>query len=88
VSWKERNWRIETEELQSLAVKLERRYDVIINVEEQLKNYRFTGTIKDESLEQVLVAMQFSAPILFQVKGKNVDIYADTKKIKNKNNCL
>ncbi|MDH6303710.1 transmembrane sensor [Parabacteroides sp. PF5-5] len=82
VSWKERNWRIEREELQSLAVKLERRYDVKIQVDDLLKNYRYSGTLKDESLEQVLTAMQLSSPILFEVKGKNVQIYVDLKKMK------
>jgi ferric-dicitrate binding protein FerR (iron transport regulator) len=82
VSWKERNWRIESEQLQDLAVKLNRRYDVHILMDEQLKNYRFTGTIKDESLEQVLHAMQLTAPILFKVEGKIVSIYIDPQKIK------
>ena len=80
VSWKERNWRIESEPLKTLAVKIERRYDVNIHVDEQLKNYRFTGTIKDESLEQVLSAMRHTAPILFIIDGKNVYIQADIKK--------
>ena len=80
ISWKERNWRIESESLQSLSVKIERRYDVTIHVDDRLKNYRFTGTIKDESLEQVLHAMQLSAPILFKVEGKNVFITVDPKK--------
>jgi ferric-dicitrate binding protein FerR (iron transport regulator) len=82
VSWKERNWRIETEELQSLAIKLERRYDVVIKIADRLKSYRFSGTLKDESLEQVLTAMRFSAPILFSIKGKEVNIYVDEKKLK------
>ena len=80
VSWKERNWRIESEPLQDLVVKLDRRYDVHIELEELLKNIRFTGTIKDESLEQVLYAMQLSAPIKFKVEGKMVYIHADPKK--------
>jgi ferric-dicitrate binding protein FerR (iron transport regulator) len=82
VSWKELNWRIEREELQSLAVKLERRYDVKIKVDDRLKTYRFSGTLKDESLEQVLTAMQLSSPIWFLVKGKEVAIYVDEKKMK------
>ncbi len=82
VSWKERNWRIESEELQSLSVKIERRYNVHIQVDDKLKNYRFSGTIKDESLEQVLNAMQLTAPILFRVDGKNVYLRVDPKKMK------
>ena len=82
VSWKERNWRIECEPLQDLVIKLDRRYDVSIEVDDLLKNYRFTGTIKDESLEQVLHAMQLTAPIRFRIEGKMVYIHADPKKMK------
>jgi len=82
VSWKERNWRIESEPLQDLVVKLDRRYDVNIVVDDLLKSYRFTGTIMDESLEQVLFAMQVSAPIRFKIEGKTVYIQSDPKKMK------
>jgi ferric-dicitrate binding protein FerR (iron transport regulator) len=80
VSWKEQQWRIESAPLQDLAIKLGRRYNVHIRVDESLKNHRFTGTLKDESLEQVLHAMQLSSPILFVVDGKNVSISVDPKK--------
>jgi hypothetical protein len=82
VSWKEPNWRIEREELQNLAVKLERRYNVKITVDDRLKTYRFSGTLKDESLEQVLTAVQLSSPIMFVVKGKEVSLLVDVKKMK------
>lgn len=82
VSWKEKNWRIEKEKLRSLAIKLERRYDVQIKVDEKLLDYHFTSTLKDESLEQVLKAMQTSSPILYTVDGKLVTISADPKRMK------
>lgn len=82
VSWKEKNWRIEKENLQSLAQKLERRYNVRIQVDDKLMSYHFTGTLKDESLEQVLRAMQSSAPILYTIEGKEVTMIADPKKMK------
>jgi ferric-dicitrate binding protein FerR (iron transport regulator) len=83
VSWKESNWRIESETLQNLAVQLERRYDVHIRVDDRLKDNRFTGPINDESLEQVLHQLQIAVPILFRIEGKNVDIFADPNKIEN-----
>ena len=83
VSWKESNWRIQSETLQNLAVQLERRYDVHIRVDDRLKDIRFTGPINDESLEQVLHQLQISVPILFQVEGKNVDIFPDPKRVGN-----
>jgi hypothetical protein len=84
ISWKDPNWRIEREELQMLAVKLERRYDVKITIDGRLKNYRFSGTLKDESLEQVLTAMQLSSPILFTVRGKEVSLRVDERKLNQK----
>ena len=81
ISWKDRNWRIESEPLQHFAVKLERRYDVHITVDDRLKNYRFSGTLRDESLEQVLHAMQLFAPVLFTIDGKNVEIRIDPEKM-------
>jgi len=80
VSWKERNWRIEGESLKDLAVKLERRYDVHITIDDRLKDRRFSGIIEDESLEQVLHTMQHVLPILFHIEGKTVDIYFDPGK--------
>lgn len=82
VSWKEKKWRIEKEKLRSLAVKLERRYDVQINVDEKLLDYHFTSTLKDESLEQVLRAMQSTAPILYTVEGKTVTITANPRRMR------
>jgi transmembrane sensor len=37
-----------------------------------LKKFRFTGTLEDESLEQVLNVMSFTVPINYKIKGKNV----------------
>ena len=74
VSCKEHNWRIESETLQDIAVKLERRYDVHITVDDRLKNTRFTGPLGDETLEQVLHYIQLSVPIQYHIDGKNVEI--------------
>ena len=57
-SWKDVRWLIEKEPLGSLAVKLERRYNVRIAFSnEALKDMSFSGTLKDESIEQVLEAL-------------------------------
>jgi len=77
VSWKERDWRIERVPLQDLAVRLERRYDVRIHVDDQLKSHSFTGPIPDVSLEQVLNIIRLSAPILYHIDGKDVYISVD-----------
>ncbi|MBP1668315.1 MAG: hypothetical protein H6Q21_681 [Bacteroidetes bacterium] len=72
-SWKDQRWIIEREELQSLTVKLERRYNVTFRFrDESLKNYVFSGILKDETLEQVLEAIKLTAPIQYQIDKKQV----------------
>ncbi len=66
-SWKENRWVFDGETLGDLAVKLERRYNVSINIlTDGLSNYRFTGIIKDETLQQVLNMIRLSAPIQYE----------------------
>jgi transmembrane sensor len=75
VSWKENRWVIEKQSLSKLAVDMERKFDIHIQFEsEKLRNFRFTGTLFDESLEQVLQVMSYSAPINYKIKGKDVVI--------------
>ena len=77
-SWKDSKWIIVGEELDELAVKLERRYNVKITFEdESLKKYKFTGTLKEETFEQVLKIVQISMPILFTIVDNNVTFRED-----------
>jgi transmembrane sensor len=72
-SWKDNRWIIISEELEDLAIKLERRYNVKISfANESLKKYKFSGTLKDETFEQVLQVIQLSAPITYQIDGNEV----------------
>ncbi len=74
-TWKEVQWNIYRKNLSDLAIELERKYDVTIRFEsEALKTIKFTGTLKDESLEQVLSAMRIAAPIEYKIKGKLVEL--------------
>lgn len=73
ISWKENKWIIEKEDLYTLATDMERKFDIEIRFESQkLKNFRFTGTLLDEPLEQVLKVMSFTAPINYEINGKIV----------------
>ncbi len=72
-SWKDNKWIIENEELSSLARKLERRYAISIKFyNEKLKKIRFTGTLMEESLEQVLEVISFASPVVYRIEGANV----------------
>ncbi len=73
ISWKENKWIIENQNLQQLAIEMERKFDVKINFNsERLKNFRFSGTLLNEPIEQVLMVMGVSAPITYKIKGKEV----------------
>jgi transmembrane sensor len=75
-SWKDERWIIEREELQHLAKKLERRYNVRISFKnESLKFYVFSGILKDETLEQVLDYIKHTAPIGFEIQRDQVTLY-------------
>ena len=76
ISWKEKNWVIEREDLESLAIKIERRYNVQIHfADESLKKFIFSGVLKDESLEQILTALQLSAPVKYTIDQNSVTFY-------------
>jgi ferric-dicitrate binding protein FerR (iron transport regulator) len=75
VSWKENRWIFEKESLSQIALELERKFDVkIVFNSDRLKNYRFTGTIIAEPIEQVLEVMSISAPIRYKLEGRVVTI--------------
>jgi transmembrane sensor len=83
-SWKDSCWIFKSEKLIKLAPILERRYDITINFRDSvLRNYKFTGTLKEESLEQVLMAMCWAAPIRYEINHNQVLFYEDTSQ-KNK----
>jgi transmembrane sensor len=74
-TWKEAAWNIYRKELGELAIELERKYDVKIHFgSEALKKIKFTGTLRNESLEQVLAALRLASPVEYKVKGKLVEL--------------
>lgn len=83
ISWKESRLIFKSEEMNSLAVKLERKYNINIKIESEIiKQYRFTGTLEDETLTQALDVIKFNAPIDYTLEGKEVNIFEDTRMMK------
>ena len=77
-SWKDKRWILDGEPLEDLAVLLERRYDVKINLKsEELKHYKFSGTIENETFEQVLKYLSFIVPIKYSIEKNRVEIAID-----------
>jgi ferric-dicitrate binding protein FerR (iron transport regulator) len=74
-SWKDGRWVFKQQNLYELSAKLARRYDVTFVFEsEQLKDYIISGTLLDETLEQVLKTLQFIAPIDYIINHKTVTL--------------
>jgi transmembrane sensor len=83
-SWKDSRWIFRSEKLYKLAPILERRYDIsIIFRDSVLSSYKFTGTLKEESLEQVLKAISLAAPIRYEIRHSQVYFFEDSN-LKNK----
>lgn len=83
-SWKDSRWIFKSEKLIKLSPILERRYDIIVTFRDSvLRSYKFTGTLKEESLEQVLKAMCLAAPIRYEINHNQVLFFDDSGK-KNK----
>lgn len=72
-AWKDGKLIFEREPLQTLTVQLMRKYNVVFEFEDDtLRNFKFTGTFYDLTLEQIMAAMRFSAPIDYQIMEKKV----------------
>lgn len=82
VSWKEKQWIINNQKLGEFTIELGRRYAVnFIFDNEILKEYSFGGTLENETLEQVMEAISYTAPIKYVIDKKTVYIMADGEQI-------
>jgi ferric-dicitrate binding protein FerR (iron transport regulator) len=72
-SWKEEKWMINSEKLGDLAIQIERRYDVVIYFRDpEIKQFVYSGILKDENLEEVLQIIASTSPIKFEIDNKSV----------------
>jgi transmembrane sensor len=73
VAWTQSRLIIKGENLSDLCAKLQRKYDVnIVFSNDDIKKYRFSGTLENETLEQVLQAIKLNSPIDYIINGRNV----------------
>lgn len=72
-SWIKGDLIINKETLEELAKKLERKYNISFVFEtDALKEYTYSGTLKDFPLEQVLKAIEMTSPVKYSIKEKTV----------------
>lgn len=74
-AWKDGKMVFRREKLDKIAEELSRKFGVIIRLEgEKLKEYEYTATFTDETLEDVLDLLQRSAPINYSIsRQKQLD---------------
>ncbi|HLN55051.1 MAG TPA: FecR family protein [Bacteroidales bacterium] len=83
IAWTEGRLIFRGESLDNLGIDLQRKYDVkFVFVDEGLKKYRFTGILRDETLEQVMNVIKLTAPIDFTIEGKTVYLFTDPLQLK------
>lgn len=92
-SWKDPRWIIFREPLNTLAPMIERRYNLkIIFDNEQLRKYKFTGIVENETVDQILNALKLTAPINYTITKDTIRLTLDKqadhefKRIMTKNN--
>jgi ferric-dicitrate binding protein FerR (iron transport regulator) len=92
-SWKDPRWIIEGEQLGVLSPLLERRFNVQIEfASEELKKYKFSGTIENETINQILDALKLTAPVDYTINRNSIILSMDKAskdkfgKIMQKNN--
>jgi transmembrane sensor len=72
-SWTENKLVFENETLRELLPRLQRWYNVKIDVKDaQIMDYNFTGVLEKETLEEALSAMKLIRPFNFKIVGNNV----------------
>ena len=68
-SWKDGELIFKSEPLEKLASTLERRYNVHIHfMDDGIRQSRFTGTIKKETIEQVMAAIKLASSIDYKIE--------------------
>ena len=81
-AWTRNKLIIRGENLESLCIKLQRKYNVTFVLgNEEIKKYRFSGVLLDETLEQVLNVIKLTAPIDYLLDGKVVLMVSNKEQI-------
>lgn len=79
-SWKDGRLRFDNEPFASVATKLERWYNVTIHLQtKDLQQERFTATVENKSLEEVLKLIGLATPIRYRIKGREVFVDRDVR---------
>lgn len=71
--WRDNELAFNGETLRDIAVLLNRLYNIEVKFEsDKIKNYRFSGVIKNNSLDNVFEIISLTAPILYETRGDTI----------------
>lgn len=74
--WVENRLVFRNESFSDIATRLERWYDVNINIkDEELESLRLSGTFDNETIDQALQGLAFTKGFHYIIKGKQITIY-------------
>jgi ferric-dicitrate binding protein FerR (iron transport regulator) len=77
VAWKDNKLVFKNEDFESLCIKLERWYNVKINLKNNdLKKFHYTGIIENETINDVINILQLTMPIRYESKHSVIDIWS------------
>lgn len=75
--WRDNELAFESETFENIAVVLNRMYNVQIKFEtEKIKQYRFSGVIKNNSLDNVIEIISLTTPITYKYRGDTIILSA------------
>jgi ferric-dicitrate binding protein FerR (iron transport regulator) len=82
ISWTTDKWVIKNTKLGEFSKLLARRYNIDFTFsDERIKDYEFGGVIKDETIEQLLTAISYSAPVKYKIVNNHVTLSIDESKV-------
>ena len=80
--WIHNELRFENESLADIARTIQRIYNVEVRfASESLKKLRYTGTVNNNSLENVLNIISLTSPVTFKINNQQVTLYENKKLI-------
>jgi len=75
ILWIKNKLAFDNENLENVALKIERWYDVSVNItDEKLKHAAYSGVFEDENLQQVMEALQLTGNFKYTISKKEVII--------------
>jgi ferric-dicitrate binding protein FerR (iron transport regulator) len=81
-AWKDNRLVFRNESFRSLAVKLERWFDVKINIlNKEILDFHFNGTIENETIQDIMEIIKYTLPIQYTIKHNVITIYGEDEKI-------